>query len=120
MCQTNATFKGAVILSRRRRIGSSPVWLPVLRCAQQLSQMSSLNESWLPRNAGPGHRVKDAQELAHARGERQFGWFTGESEPGVEALKNLIAANGYHRGHEQRGPNGRSAAPDHAPTPELS
>jgi len=60
------------------------------------------------------HTDQDREELAHARGERDFLGFTRGEEATIKGSEHRIAAGADERGHEQRRAHGRPPTPDEA------
>ncbi len=68
----------------------------------------------VPRGVCTHHRVEDGEELAHARGQRDFLRFAGGKEATIERAEHRVAARADKGRHEQRRAHGRAT---HGPTP---
>src|SRR5882724_1082587 len=68
----------------------------------------------VPRGVCTHHRVEDGEELAHARGQRDFLRFVGGKEATIERAEHRVAARADKGRHEQRRAHGRAT---HGPTP---
>lgn len=66
------------------------------------------------------HGVEDDQQLSHAGGEGDFGFFPLGLEPGIEGFEYGVMASGDEGGHVERRPESGSAAPDASLAAELS
>src|SRR6267142_4197819 len=62
----------------------------------------------VPRGVCTHHRVEDGEELAHARGQRDFLRFAGGKEATIERAEHRVAARADKGRHEQRRAHGRA------------
>ena len=64
--------------------------------------------------------VENREELAHGRGERDFGRAPGRAKPLVEGGDGWVATNGGNCGHVQDSADGGAAARHYAPAAQRT
>src|SRR2546425_680586 len=88
-----------------------------------LGLSSTLNQFRAPRGPMFEHRIQDDQQLPHARREGHLFRFPGGTQALIERPDDRIEARRHQRGHIERRPDLRPAAPDRAfpaPCPAIT